>query len=211
MCFHITNGFAYECSECESSTCLRCVIALTPGARTCLKHEHPLRFYRQCEGKCNACSRYSWRAFCCKDCNFVLHLGCFSLPITAQHKCDEHLLSLTHHDDNNYSESHYCDICEKSRDPNSWFYHCAICDTSAHVGCVLGKYPFLKLKSIYEEKYHPHPLTIVKKKYYYPDCDKCDKPCEDLALECSKSECKYIVHWNCAAPNFLQCVIYWPM
>ncbi|MBA0737833.1 hypothetical protein Gogos_011273 [Gossypium gossypioides] len=141
---------------------------------------------------------------------FVLDVGCFSLPITAQHKCDEHLLSLTHHDDNNYSESHYCDICEKSRDPNSWFYHCAICDTSAHVGCVLGKYPFLKLKSIYKKKGHPHPLTIVKK-YYYPDCDKCDKPCEDLALECSKSECKYIVHWNCAAPKILRIVIYWPM
>ncbi|TYI91851.1 hypothetical protein E1A91_D02G024100v1 [Gossypium mustelinum] len=197
--------------ECQSRTCLRCVIALTPGARTCLKHEHPLRFYRQYEGKCNACSLYSWQAFCCKDCNFVLDVGCFSLPITAQHKCDEHLLSLTHHDDNNYSESHYCDICEKSRDPNSWFYYCAICDTSAHVGCVLGKYPFLKLKSIYKKKDHPHPLTIVKKKYYYPDCDKCGKPCEDLALECSKSECKYIVHWNCAAPRKLQCLIGWPM
>ncbi|KAK8307976.1 hypothetical protein V6Z11_D02G023500 [Gossypium hirsutum] len=211
MCFHITNGFAYKCSECQSRTCLRCVIALTPGARTCLKHEHPLRFYRQYEGKCNACSLYSWQAFCCKDCNFVLDIGCFSLPITAQHKCDEHLLSLTHLDDNNYSESHYCDICEKSRDPNSWFYNCAICDTSAHVGCVLGKYPFLKLKSIYKKKDHPHPLTIVKKKYYYPDCDKCGKPCEDLALECSKSECKYIVHWNCAAPRKLQCLIGWPM
>ncbi|MBA0845546.1 hypothetical protein Goarm_023097, partial [Gossypium armourianum] len=42
--------------ECKSRTCLRCVIALTPGARTCLKREHPLRFYRQYEGKCNACS-----------------------------------------------------------------------------------------------------------------------------------------------------------
>ncbi|KAB2039610.1 hypothetical protein ES319_D02G022400v1 [Gossypium barbadense] len=211
MCFHKSNAFAYECSECESRTCLRCVIALTPGARTCLKHEHPLRFYREYKGKCNACSCFSWRAFCCKDCNFVLHLGCFSLPITTQHKCDEHLLSLTDHDDNNYSESHYCDICEESRDPNRWFYHCAICNTSAHVNCVLGKYTFLKLGSIFEETDHPHPLTIVKKKYYYPDCDKCGKPCEDLALECSKSECKYIVHWNCAAPRKLQCLIGWPM
>ncbi|MFQ6627967.1 hypothetical protein Gotur_007266, partial [Gossypium turneri] len=177
-----------------------CVIALTPGARTCLKHEHPLRFYRQYEGKCNACSRFSWRAFCCRDCNFVLHLRCFSLPITAQHKCDEHILSLTDHDDNDdnsYSENHYCDICEESRDPNHWLYHCATCDASAYDGCVLGEYPFLKLMSIYEEKDHPHPLTIVKK-YYHPDCDKC----EDLALECSKSECKYIVHWNCAALSF---------
>ncbi|TYG77790.1 hypothetical protein ES288_D02G003700v1 [Gossypium darwinii] len=136
-------------------------------------------------------------AFCCKDCNFVLDLDCFSLPITARHKCDEHLLSLTDHDDNSYSEHHHCDICEESRDPSRWFYNCSTCDTSAHVYCVLGPYQFLKLRSLYKENAHPDPLTIVKKKYYYPDCEKCGKPCVDVALECSKSECKYIVHWNC--------------
>ncbi|MBA0827599.1 hypothetical protein Goarm_012369 [Gossypium armourianum] len=209
-CWLISNAFAYECCGCESKRCLRCVIALTPGARTCLRHEHPLFFYKDYQGHLDACGNLTLGAFCCKDCNFVLHFGCFSLPITAQHKCDEHILSLTDHDDNDdnsYSENHYCDICEQSRDPNHWLYHCATCDTSAYVGCVLGEYPFLKLKSIYEEKDHPHPLTIVKKKYYYPDCDKC----EDLALECSKSECKYIVHWNCAALSFLQCWVDWPM
>ncbi|MBA0855920.1 hypothetical protein Goshw_021210, partial [Gossypium schwendimanii] len=135
---------------------------------------------------------------------FCATCGCFSLPITAHHKCDVHLLSLTDHDDNSYSESHYCDICEESRDPNRWFYHCAACDTSAHVGCVLGQYPFFKLGSIYEDKNHPHPLTIVKNIYNYPECDKCGKLCEDLALECSKSDCKYIIHWNCATSRSLQ-------
>ncbi|PPR89476.1 hypothetical protein GOBAR_AA31215 [Gossypium barbadense] len=210
--------------------CLLCVIALTPGARTSLKHKHPLFYYRwddledehspiyyrhdfnqlplvyyKClDRKCNACGTATRGAFSCKDCNFVLDLRCFSLPIKARHKCDEHLLSLTDHDDN-YSKRHHCDICENSRDPNRWFYHCATCDTSAHTGCVLGKYLFLKLGSIYEEIDHPHPLTVVKKKYYYPDCDKCGKPCEDVVLECSKLECKYIVHWDCVAPISLQC------
>ncbi|PPD87279.1 hypothetical protein GOBAR_DD15764 [Gossypium barbadense] len=196
-CGHIPNAFAYECCGCEDKICLRDMIAYTPGAQTCLKHDHPLFYYRvhqeKGKGKCNACGQPRG-VLCCKDCNFGLHLDCFALPIIAGHKCDEHLLSLTDHDDNSYSESHRCDICEKSRDPNRWFYHCATCDTSAHVDCVLGKYSFLKLGSIYEETGHPHPLTIVKKKYYYPDCDKCSKPCEDVALECSKSECKYIVH-----------------
>ncbi|XP_052484319.1 uncharacterized protein LOC105796403 [Gossypium raimondii] len=205
-CWHISNAFAYECSGCEENKCLRCVIVLTPGARTCLKHVHPLYFYRDYEGQCNACgdTTRGYGAFCCKDWNFVLDLGCFSLPITARHKCDEHLLSLTDNDGNSYSESHHCDICEESRDPNRWFYHCTTCDTSAHVGCVLGSYPFLKLGSIYEETNHPHPLIIVKKKYYYLDCNKCGKPCEDVALECSKLECKYIVHWDCVAPYFLR-------
>ncbi|PPS17692.1 hypothetical protein GOBAR_AA02881 [Gossypium barbadense] len=200
QCWEISNAFAYECCGCERKICLRCVIALIPGARTCLKHEHPLFYYTKHNGKCNACGGTTHGAFCCKDCDFVLHLRCFSLPITARHKCDEHLLSLTHHDDNSYSEHHYCDICEGSRDPNYWFYNCATCDTSAHVYCVLGNYSFLKLRSIYEENDHPHPLTFVKKKYYYPDCDKCGKPCEDVALECSKPECKYIVHRNCVIP-----------
>ncbi|KAK5841211.1 hypothetical protein PVK06_010120 [Gossypium arboreum] len=205
-CNNISTAFAYECCGCEGKICLRCVIALTPGARTCLRHEHPLFLYRDYKGQCNACgyTTSGYGAFCCKDCNFVLHLECFSLPITARHKCDEHLLSLTDHDDNSYSKSYHCDICEKSRDPNRWFYHCATCDTSGHVGCVLGSYPYLKLGSIYEETDHPHLLTIVKKKYYYPGCDKCGEPCKDVALECSKSECKYIVHWNCVAPDSLQ-------
>ncbi|TYI38273.1 hypothetical protein ES332_A02G014600v1 [Gossypium tomentosum] len=185
LCSEVSNAFAYECCRCENKICLRCVVALTPGAQTCLKHEHPLFFYRGQERKCNACGKATWNAFCCKDCNF-------------------HLLLLTDHDDNNYSKSHHCDICEESRDPNRRFYHCATCDTSAHVSCVLGNYPFLKLESIiYEETCHPHPLTIVKKKYYYPDCDECSNPCEDVALECSKSECKYIVHWDCVAPDSL--------
>ncbi|KAG4156784.1 hypothetical protein ERO13_D02G018800v2 [Gossypium hirsutum] len=210
-CRHISNTFAYECSECESKRCLRCVIALTPGARTSLRHEHPLFFYKDYHGRCDACGNLTLGAFCCKDCNFVLHFGCFSLPITAHHKCDEHLLSLTAHNDNKYLESHYCDICEESRDTNRWFYHCAICDTSVHVNCVLGKYPFLKLGSIFEETDHPHPLTIVKKKYYYLDCNKCGKPCEDLSLECSKLECKYIVHLDCVVHYTLRCFLWWRM
>ncbi|XP_039071483.1 uncharacterized protein LOC120218615 [Hibiscus syriacus] len=120
------------------------------------------------------------------------------------HKCDGHSLKLTDHHDNNYSESHYCDICEESRDPNRWFYCCTTCDTSAHVDYVLGRLPSIKLGNIYEGEDHPHSLSFVKKSYYYPDCDECGKPCEDLALECTKSECNYIGNWECVAPNHLR-------
>ncbi|TYJ44912.1 hypothetical protein E1A91_A02G018100v1 [Gossypium mustelinum] len=161
-CHCWSSCFAYKCEECKDYTCLRCIIALTPGARTCLGHKHPLLFYTEYRGQCAACGDDDIK-------------GLFSASV--------HLLSLTNHNDNSYSESYYCDICEKSRDLNRWFYHCATCDTSAHVGCVLGNYSFLKHRSIYEEKSHPHPLIIVKKKYYYPNCDKCGKPCEDVALE----------------------------
>ncbi|KAL4310653.1 hypothetical protein GQ457_01G034520 [Hibiscus cannabinus] len=186
-CGHWSNAFAYFCEECGYYRCLRCVIAFTPGGRTCLAHEHTLFYYTGFKRHCNACGVYRNALLCCKECNFDLDHVCFSLPITVENKCDEHLLSLTHHENNSYSESHYCDICEEGRDPKLWFYHCAKCGTSAHVYCVLGQHPFLKPGSVYEENDHPHPLTFVKKSYYYPDCDDCGKRCEDLALECTES------------------------
>ncbi|KAL4310197.1 hypothetical protein GQ457_01G034410 [Hibiscus cannabinus] len=195
-----STAFAYKCEECGDYTCLRCVITLTPGVQTCLGHKHPLHFYTDYEGQCNACGDDDIEGlFRCKKCNFSLDHKCFSLPITVKNKCDEHLLSLTAHDDNNYSESHYCDICEESRDSKLWFYDCATCGTSAHVNCALGKYPFLKPGSVINlrEEVHEHPLTAVKKMYYYPDCSGCGKPCVDLSFECTKSGCNYICHDEC--------------
>ncbi|XVF65533.1 hypothetical protein PTKIN_Ptkin09bG0256800 [Pterospermum kingtungense] len=185
ICCYPSSGFSYECHECEEQTCLRFVIALTSGAQICQGHEHPLLYYKGYQGKCSACGEVREGTFRCKGCDFALDYKCFSLPTRARHKCDEHLLALTYHDAYSYSECDYCDICEEKRDPNHWFYHCATCDTSAHIKCVLGRYPYLKLGGIYEiNKVHPHPLTYVKKIYYYPDCDKCGEPCQDFALEC---------------------------
>ncbi|MBA0827574.1 hypothetical protein Goarm_012346, partial [Gossypium armourianum] len=175
-CLCLSYAFAYKCEECEECTCLRCIIALTPGACTCLGHKHPLLFYPECRGRCVACGEDDIKGlFRCKDCDFSLDHECFSLPITSQHKNNKHLLSLVYGDDNNYSESHFCDVCEESRDPNLWFYHCATCDTSAHVDCVLGRDPFIKLGSIFEpfEEVHEHLLIVVKKIYYYLNCSGC--------------------------------------
>ncbi|MBA0577810.1 hypothetical protein Golob_006948, partial [Gossypium lobatum] len=91
----------------------------------------------------------------------------------------------------------------KERDPKNWFYYCETCDTSAHVDCVLGEYPFIKLGSIYNEGEHPHPLTFVKKFLYYPECIECGERCEDLSLECAEPGCNYIAHWKCRKPAML--------
>ncbi|KAL4273135.1 hypothetical protein GQ457_13G028420 [Hibiscus cannabinus] len=198
-CDLFSNAFSYKCEKCDKYTCLRCVIALTPGARTCLGHKHnPLLFYTDYKGKCNACGKDDIEGmFRCKDCDICLDVKCFSLPITVQDKCDEHLLLLTDHDDNNYSESHFCDICEESRDPNLWFYHYEHCDTSADVKCVLGEYSFIKIGSIFEVKELEHPVTFVRKTYYYPNCSECGEPCLDFVLECPKPGCNYIHHASC--------------
>ncbi|XWS53839.1 hypothetical protein CRYUN_Cryun10bG0034700 [Craigia yunnanensis] len=200
-CFRVSNRFAYECSQCKMTLCLRCAI---PSAFKCEGHEHTLFFYRKYDGQCNGCGCDMNYGFQCKTCNFTLDDNCVGLPPKIRHNCDKHILILTYHDDNHYPQSHYCDICEEKRDPNHWFYHCKICDTSAHAKCVLDKYGFIKLGSTYEEGNHPHPLTFVKKKYYYPDCLVCCKPCQGLALQCLESECNYIVHWECVCPDTLK-------
>ncbi|KAK8315963.1 hypothetical protein V6Z11_A13G007900 [Gossypium hirsutum] len=181
-CWFISNGFSYKCNECGSPVCLRCMthhfqdVVKIPG------HKHPLLFYYDNKGQCSACGVDFNGADGCKD---------------FRHKCDEHLLALSYDKINDYAKYHYCDICEEKRDPKHWFYYCETCDTSAHVDCILGKYPFVKLGSTYNEGDHPHPLTFVKKFPYYPECVKCGEHCKDLSLECAEPGCKYISHWKC--------------
>ncbi|PPD68444.1 hypothetical protein GOBAR_DD34684 [Gossypium barbadense] len=199
LCDFLSNGLAYKCRVCGGHVCLRCQ-ALPPDALSCPGHEHPLLFYYDFDGQCCACGVHKMRAFSCKDCDYSVEPLCMLLPTRVSHKCDEHLLALTYHDINDYSKHHYCDICERERDPKRWFYHCTTCDTSAHVKCVLGEYPFIKTGSIYKEGDHLHPLTFVKKIKHYPACTKCGEPCEELALECAEAECNYLVHWKCMNP-----------
>ena len=111
-----------------------------------------------------------------------------------------HSLTLAYQDHNDYPLQHYCYICEERRDPKHWFYHCEVCDTSVHPKCVLGKYPFVKLGNNCTYKKHQHPLTVVQKIYYYPQCVHCGQPCQDLSLECVEHGCNYIVHWKCTKP-----------
>ncbi|KAL4377782.1 hypothetical protein GQ457_02G040400 [Hibiscus cannabinus] len=163
---------------------------------------HFLFFDLNHEGKCNACGKdlsYQY-PFRCKDCTFALHMRCVTLPRTARHKCDEHSLTLAFQDPNDYPLHHYCDICEEERDPQQWFYRCETCDNAMHRKCVIGRYLFIKVGSEYTYEDHPHPLTFVKKMYYYPECVLCGKPCQDLALECVEHGCNYIVHWTCIKP-----------
>ncbi|KAL1185734.1 hypothetical protein V6Z11_A01G133100 [Gossypium hirsutum] len=186
------------------SYCLRCS-SVSDLARY-QGHEHLLHpFLFNYEELCSACGEsvgFAYAAMRCKPCNFNLHRTCLTLPITAQHSFDVHPFKLTYHvDDENYSESHYCDICERERNPKHWFYHCSACNTSAHSKCVLQEYPFIKSGTIYTKEDHPHPLTFVKKVEFYPECHKCGKHCLDLSLQCKTVGCSYIIHWECSREN----------
>lgn len=201
VCEFECSGFAYKCAHPScGNTCLRCA---STDPDTSQVHNHEISFYDRKEGECNACGEKLMVGYLCNVCNFAVHDKCLKLPQIAEHKCDEHLLQLiTHRDGNNYVHHNHCDICEETRNPNLWFYRCEICDTSAHPKCVLGKYPFIKRGSRYNDGYHQHrPLVFVQKDYDHPQCHKCRKPCVDLALERAETGCDYIVHWECIKPS----------
>ncbi|XP_021295902.1 uncharacterized protein LOC110425337 [Herrania umbratica] len=197
-CDSLHTGFAYNFNgSCWCVQCTERSLSYTSQAHK----EHLLLFYNKYNGPCNACGNSidNGEAYRCKSCNFNVHWTCTLLPQIARHKCDEHSLKLTYREVNDYSEYHSCDICEERRNPNIWFYHCALCDKSAHPKCVLGDYPFIKLGiRISSKTDHSHSLIPVQKVYLYPECSKCGQLCLDLALECAERRCSFIIHWRCS-------------
>ncbi|KAG4185373.1 hypothetical protein ERO13_A09G225300v2, partial [Gossypium hirsutum] len=192
ICEYDCGGFSYKCNKFNVHICLQCSVidyrTKHPG------HQHPILYNRNQHGRCNGCGE-TWRSqFSCKHCDFNLDFDCSRLRLTTRHKRHEHPLALAYQEGNDYPKYHYCDLCEKERDPNLWFYHCAICEFSAHPNCVLAIYMFIKPGSMYKGKGHPHPLTFVWKPYRYIVCCKCSKPCKDLVFECAELTCNYIVH-----------------
>ncbi|KAE8658807.1 hypothetical protein F3Y22_tig00000913pilonHSYRG00003 [Hibiscus syriacus] len=198
-CRYECNGFSYKSDDDVDRMCLRCA-KIPHSFEYQADKPYFLFFDDKYEGKCNGCcedSRYNEGMFQCKDCTFALDRRCVTLPRDARHKCDQHSLTLTYRDPDDYPLRYYCDICEEERDPQKLFYHCGTCDKAMHFECVIGKYQFIMAGSKYTYKDHPHPLTFVKKIYSYPRCVICQKPCQELALECRDDRCKYIVHWSC--------------
>ncbi|XP_016715892.1 uncharacterized protein [Gossypium hirsutum] len=211
------RGFLYCCSACTFALHIKCAEQPTLCNfflhKACAKsprkkhlwtkhpgHQHPILYNRNQHGRCNGCGE-TWRSqFSCKHCHFNLDFDCSRLPLSTRHKRHEHPPALTYHEGNDYPKYHYCDLCEKERDPNLWFYHCAICEFSAHPNCVLAIYLFIKPGSMYKGKDHPHPLTFVWKPYRYIVCGKCSEPCEALVLECAEPTCNYVVHWKDVRP-----------
>ncbi|TYI24008.1 hypothetical protein ES332_A06G204000v1 [Gossypium tomentosum] len=194
FCAQYCSGFFYNIGGAWDM-CIRC--AKVADIIKCEGHQHFLFYDFKCNEKCNGCgTNNDIGAFRCGKCKFTLGFGCLTLPHSALHKIDQHMLNLTYHDDR---EQSYCDICEQERDPRLWYYSCSNCDTSAHTECVLGQFPFLKDGSTfshYDHK-HRHDLEFFRKAEGYPRCSYCGKLCQEEILKCKKSTCNYIVHCKC--------------
>ncbi|GLU11023.1 hypothetical protein SLE2022_277950 [Rubroshorea leprosula] len=199
-CWFWSSGFGYNCNACGEIMCVRCHEILDTRIVNIEGKEHFFFFDHKYEGNCNGCDAYCYRgSFRCKDkkWNFALDYRCLVLPETARYKYDYHALRLTHRDDHDLSQC-YCDICEETRDPKQWFYHCAYCDVSAHPNCVLWESPFVKLGKPFRIDDHEHPVTLVKIDFYPPKCNDCGKPCrDDLSIQCTEPDCTYICHYGC--------------
>ncbi|KAJ6968038.1 hypothetical protein NC653_036086 [Populus alba x Populus x berolinensis] len=195
----------YSCASCNFFLDKTCSIEL-PRRKKWPYHENQLiLFWNQGVHNlyyCYVCNQY-FRGLsgCCVSgeskvflkcavCDFKLGMKCVTLPYKARHEYDDHPLFLTYINENDYQPS--CIICEKYRDPKLWFYRCEECDFDAHPECALGKYPYVKLGEVRTYPKHPHPLALVDKTQDYAACDTCGEPCDDLALECTDSNCSFI-------------------
>ncbi|KAK5826558.1 hypothetical protein PVK06_021482 [Gossypium arboreum] len=193
LCRQHFSGFVYRLREWF--ICIRC--AKVADTIECEGHQHFLFYDFKCREKCNGCGNDCWHgAFRCGKCRFALDFRCLTLPHSALHKIDEHMLNLTYDDD---KEQCYCDICEQERDPNFWYYSCSICSTFAHPKCVLGEFPFLKdgMKWPYLDHPHRRDLKFFRNVESYSKCSDCGKLCPEEVIKCEKPTCNYITHYHC--------------
>ncbi|GLT96163.1 hypothetical protein SLE2022_138070 [Rubroshorea leprosula] len=187
-CYFFCSGFGYTIGR--EIMCIRCFEV--PDYFTNQGHEHPLFYDRKYERNCSSCETRTG-CFRCKDGDFSLCYSCVVFPHITWYKYDEHPLALTYHDDHVVDQC-FCEICEKPRDANHWFYHCDICDYSVHPSCVLGGSPYVKLRLTSTYDFHPHPLTFVKEDFDYFECNYCGKRCKNVFFKCSESYCKFALH-----------------
>ncbi|MBA0577378.1 hypothetical protein Golob_028136, partial [Gossypium lobatum] len=199
-CGHWYQGFSYRCYRrgCSLNFDIRCMLMLDTSNHP--SHDHSLFLEHNQQRNCSACSGtmepWSVAYRCMKRCDYTLDVGCATLPPTAWYKYDKHPLTLTYSDDSEPSQV-YCDLCEKERQPNSWFYYCADCDNSLHLNCALGDLPYMKLGNKIKGTGHRHPLTVVKNIWNCPPCEECRELCNGQALECKESGCNFTIHWDC--------------
>ncbi|PPR94471.1 hypothetical protein GOBAR_AA26208 [Gossypium barbadense] len=200
-CDRCYQGFSYGCYEgnCFFRIDIQCMLFSDTLKHP--SHEHSLFLVHNNNGtSCSACFKelYPWNVAyrCMKRCDFSLDVGCATLPLIAWYKYDRHPLTLTY-SDNSEPSQHYCDLCEKEREPNRWLYYCADCDNSLHLNCAIGDLPYMKLGNKVNYYSHKDPLSVVKNIWNCPPCKVCGEICNGHALECKESECNIIVHWDC--------------
>ncbi|KAJ9548363.1 hypothetical protein OSB04_020906 [Centaurea solstitialis] len=222
VCKFRCNGFAYSCVECGNyNTDVTC--AFIPEK---IRHEaHPNHLIwgtpelpygqRSCRSCLNFIRRNNF-SFCCRDCDFGLHVGCaLFLPQTIRHRFDKHPLMLSYLPIENHRSLYFCEICEEQFDPKRWFYHCYECRQSIYCGCApfilecekafpyltygnLYMYVNIKFGGMHNTEDHPHPLSFVQgidKDGRH--CHKCKEALRDWQFILKCLQCTFAIHFRC--------------
>ncbi|XP_021298093.1 uncharacterized protein LOC110427047 isoform X2 [Herrania umbratica] len=210
--------YEYICSWCENHLSGMCYSCFHNGAYTwfhdsCLinmpaiifKHSfHPSHPLQLCNshfdnGLCNACNLPIWefrKAYCCRKCEFHLHVHCAKLRPSLKVELHEHGLTFFRIKAN--TPTHLCRICGFSFDAigdDSAFYRCVYCNFNYCFEC-------LRIPHSTSHKYHRHDLRLmdsfiedVSEEYYCDTCEEGRKP--KHSVYCCK-KCKFIAHIECA-------------
>ncbi|XP_074348381.1 uncharacterized protein LOC141687116 [Apium graveolens] len=173
-------------------------------------HRHPLNQLKYpADNFCQACWLYHHKTekqedimYGCEKCGYYIHILCALRPHLVKHRWDPHPLYLILFVQNVADHPHDfdCEFCSKLINPNSWFYHCNVCDLSFHTACIDPYYGLSNMKfgatNIHGNSHtHQHGLTVVLNKKMRK-CKICGKDAfNTLVLECSP--CKYLVHGDC--------------
>ena len=136
-CRCISNGFIYNCNECDFDLDVACSLILELEPLTHVGYKHPLIFSSTTNDK--ECSAYNskGRIFCCTKYEFTLDFGRATLPHTVKYKQHKHPFTLSYIAEDD-SDEYFCNICEEKRDSKHLFYYCEECSYLTHLKCIFG-------------------------------------------------------------------------
>nr|XP_017221329.1 PREDICTED: uncharacterized protein LOC108198058 [Daucus carota subsp. sativus] len=203
-CSHLGNGIFMR----NETACFDIGCASLPRIIKHESHRHPLKQLPYPDDYiCKACrsellTDREIMMYGCERCEFYIHIWCALRPRRVNHRWDPHTLDLILSLNNVPDHPHEfeCELCSEQIDPNTWFYHCNVCDLSFDTFCIDPDSWLSNIKlgatNIHTDSHpHSHGLTLAvnKKKR---KCDKCgiDAP-GWIVLECS--ECEFMVHVRC--------------
>ncbi|WOG90371.1 hypothetical protein DCAR_0209615 [Daucus carota subsp. sativus] len=133
-----TNGFFYECEDCDIKIDLCC--AFLPARIKYKSHKHHPLVLRPLSSYVCSVSRFvisMGMEYGCEICsNFRVGIFSVSFPSTMKHKYDDHPVTLRY-PPFFYEGVFYCELCEEQVNNQGWLYHRGHSDHSFHSDCLL--------------------------------------------------------------------------
>ncbi|KAL1830194.1 hypothetical protein ACET3Z_008606 [Daucus carota] len=203
LCGLATNGFFYECEDCDIKIDICC--AFLPVRIKYKSHKHHSLVQCPFSGKSCSVSKFTYSAgmeYGCEICsNFRIAISSVFHPSTMKHKFDDHTITLRY-PPFFYEGVFYCELCEEAVNNQRWLYHCDESDHSFHYDCLRTLHR-IKLGGIIrlDIKDEMHTLALVFKMNVRTNsplyiCDNCDDGyTHGLFFECDG--CGYLICVKC--------------